>query len=75
MGIDHLYSHMHEKYFVPSLLMKAIETIPISRAAQHVLGYFMNYHNQKAEYWEDIARDQIKKSLRRYMYQKLGIAR
>lgn len=73
---DHLESHFKERYYVPSLLSRAIEVevFPVSSAARHVLGYFWKVHEQKAEMWHDIAKEQLGKSLKRYLYRQSGVA-
>lgn len=71
---DHILSHFKDKYYVPSLLMNAIEEIPISQAAKHCIGYWMKYHDQKSEFYERVATPQIKKSLTRYLRRRLGMA-
>lgn len=78
---SHIESHMDESYFVPSLLARAVKAIPVSQVAHQVL----------ASYWDssapadavastrrcfgDIARDQLRKSLSRYLCEQLGTAR
>ncbi len=73
MGTDHLLSHFEEKYYVPSLLMNAIEVFPVSIAAKSSIGYYLKYHDQKCESFDNIARIQIKSSLRRYLRRQLGM--
>ena len=74
-GIEHFKTHMQEKYYVPSLLMNAIRTIPVSKIAEHCIGYYMNYHSQECNGFKDIAREQIEKSIKRYLYQNMELAR
>ena len=75
MGNDHYLSHFEEKYYVPSLLMNAIEVFPVSIAARSLIGYhMMKYEDQKSEWINDIGRIQIKSSLRRYLRRQLGLA-
>lgn len=71
---DHILSHFEEKYYVPLLLMNAIETFPISEAARASIGYHLKYHNQNSECFDNIARIQVKSSLRRYLRRQLGLA-
>ena len=71
---DHLLSHIDENYFVPSLLNNAIKQLPVSKPANTVLGYLWNYHRQKMDFFYDHAKDQLQKSLKRYMYRQLGFA-
>ena len=74
MGSDHILDHFKEKYYVPSLLFNAIKEIPVSRAAEHCLGYWTKQHDQEGGYFEGIARDQVSKSLKRYLKRRLGMA-
>lgn len=71
----HIKEHMKSKYYVPSLLIRATDKIPISQVAKHCLGYWFKYHDERAEHYEDIAKSQIEKSLKRYLRSQLGLAR
>jgi hypothetical protein len=71
---DHIISHFDEKYYVPSLLMNAIEAFPISKVATWSVRYHMGYNDQISEWSDSIARIQIKSSLRRYLRRQLGLA-
>ncbi len=72
---DHIKQHIKEKYYVPSLIVRATEKLPISQVAKHCLGYWFKYHDDRAESFEDIAERQIKQSLKRYMRSQIGLAR
>ena len=72
---DHILQHFEEKYYVPTLLKHAIEEIPVSQAAMHVLGYCWDMHEQEAKYWTDIGERQLASSLKRYLQRRLGLAR
>jgi len=74
MGSDHLLSHFKEKYYVPSLLMNAIEAFPISVVARSSIGYYLKYHTKECKGFDDIAKVQVKSSLRRYLRRQLGLA-
>ncbi len=74
MGTDHILSHFEEKYYVPSLLMNAIELFPVSIAAKSSIGYYLKFHDQECKTFDDIARRQVKSSLRRYLRRQLGMA-
>lgn len=75
MGTDHLLSHFEEKYYVPSLLMNAIETFPISSWGRSCVGYWLKYYeSDPSGNMESIGVDQVKKSLTRYLKRQLGIA-
>jgi hypothetical protein len=75
---DHLLDHMRESYFVPSLLARAVERFPVSRAAQHTLACHWSAdataEDRKGNPWGGIATEQLGKSLRRYMCERLGTA-
>jgi hypothetical protein len=75
---DHLTSHMEEKYFVPSLLARAIEIFPISTFAKFALGKLWDTSQpelaeEQLKYFEmDLLKIQATSSLRRYMKRQLG---
>ena len=71
---SHLLSHIDEDYFVPSLLANAINEIPISTAALHVLSTIWSGEGHKANGLTQISKDQLSKSLKRYLYRQLGFA-
>jgi hypothetical protein len=74
---DHLESHIKEKYYVPSLLVNAITEVPVSSVAKGTLGEIWA-GQRPAEgrgSMDDIARDQLKASLKRYMYRQEGLSR
>lgn len=71
---DHILSHIKEKYYVPSLLMNAIEAYPISPIAKSVLGgLWGKCEKMQGNSWDSIAKDQIKKSIRRYVKRQLNM--
>jgi len=73
---DHLLSHLDEQYYVPSLLVRAIEVFPVSMAAKGALNDFwgegMPLEDQKWFY--DLAKQQLRSSLHRYLRRQLGLA-
>ena len=72
---SHLLSHIEEKYYVPRLLVNAIEEIPVSIASKNQVGFLLGYHDQDGgEWFNDITLSQVKKALTRYMYRHLGLA-
>ena len=72
---DHIISHFDEKYYVPSLVVNAIEAFPVSIIAKNELGYLLKYHDQTSgEFGIGISKIQIKSSLRRYLRRQLGLA-
>jgi len=71
---SHIIEHFKDKYYVPSLLMNAIKEIPISDAASSSVGYWLKYHDQECKWFEDIGKEQVRKSLTRYLKRRLGMA-
>lgn len=65
---DHIYHHIVEKYYVPSLLMRAIALHPVSPAAEQVLAYLWNnpQNLDLPDFYRGIGSDQLQKSLYRY---------
>lgn len=72
---SHIESHMEEDYFVPSLLMRSIEIFSVSLMAKSIL-YSLWYEsdNDKLAWGEDITKDQLKSSLKRYIRRQFNIA-
>ena len=69
-GADHILSHMKEKYYVPSLLNRAIKRFPVAPAAMwYVSDKWAGTHNDVT--W---GKDQLYKSLYRYVKAELGLA-
>lgn len=75
---SHLISHMDEKYYVPSLLVNAIERFGVSQAAKWYLGSF--WDTAASQESRDSARrvgaccvDQIRRALRRYLIAQFGM--
>ncbi len=74
---DHLESHFEDKYYVGSLLMRAIDQYPVSKMVQWALGDLWGGDQPKAlnEFTADIVRRQAGSSLTRYLKHELEIAR
>lgn len=77
MGSSHLVDHMDEQYYVPSLLMRAMEMYPVCELSKSVLycvwgggGGIANSH----QYYNDIFTRDVTRSLTRYMKHEFGIA-
>lgn len=71
----HLLSHFKEKYYVPSILYRAVETFPVSQAVKHELGcIWSNSSNDSIPTWKDFARKDLKKVLVRYLKRQFGLA-
>jgi len=72
---DHLLSHMEEDYFVPSLLLRAVQTTGrCSLAAESWLHYSWYDKKNVPGYFTDIATVQLKKALVKYLKKQLGVA-
>lgn len=70
----HIVSHIEEKYYVPSLLVNAIETFPVGMLIRSFVGEVWYGENEDRGWIADIAKEQLTRSLRRYLYRELGLA-
>lgn len=70
----HILNHFKGKYYVPSLLMNAIEEFPVSPAAQSAIGYWLGYHDTECVWAEAIGKEQVRRSLVKYLKKRLGLA-
>lgn len=66
---DHLYHHVVENYYVPSLMLRAIHAYPVSMAAEQLLAYLWNNPQNLSvpEFYRGIGSEQLQKSLYRYL--------
>ena len=71
---DHILEHFKEKYYVPSLVVNAIEDCGVSQAARLHLAYCFGLE-EKVEFYEGIGSSQIRKALTRYLRRQLGLAK
>lgn len=71
---EHLVSHMDEKYYVPSLLVNALEAYPQSPSCRHIVGFWLGYHGQDCTAWHGLAKDQASKAITRYMKRMFSMA-
>ena len=72
-GANHIISHFEEKYYVPSLLARAIDRFPVSQAAKaYISDKWAGTSN--GAYFASIGKDQLYKSLYRYVKAELGLA-
>jgi len=74
---DHLDAHLKERYYVPSLLRRAVEVSGASIAARDYLTAL--WHGASPEevdrlYFADIAKDQLRRALRVYLRRQYGLA-
>jgi hypothetical protein len=72
-GSDHILDHIEENYFVPSMLLRAIDVFPVSKVAKYWLSNVWNGNNEP-EFFCDFAKKQLASSLRRYIRQQLKLA-
>lgn len=68
----HILSHIEESYFVPSLLVNAVNMFPVSMIAQSSTGRIWQGHLDLP--MDNISKIQIEKSIRRYCYRQLKTA-
>ena len=75
LGNDHLISHMDENYYVPSLLMNAIDEFALSHIALWYIQGKWNVDNQEnMDFCKDVFERQAKSSIVRYMKRQLKLA-
>jgi hypothetical protein len=71
--VEHLRNHMAERYYVPSLILRAIERFPVSIMAKTWLGMTWDGNKDaKSEWVSRIGKEQVGKSLYRYMKEQFG---
>lgn len=68
---DHILLHLEEQYYVPSLLVRAVEEFPVGMIVRWWLSELMN--GQEIKGGEDITRHQVSSSLKRYLKRKVGL--
>jgi hypothetical protein len=73
-GKDHIMSHIEEKYYVPSLLVNALERFGASQAAKHNVACIWTGEKDKLFANFDFIWQQIEKMIARWCYQELGLA-
>jgi hypothetical protein len=73
---EHLLSHMEEPYYVPSMLDNAMGEFPgnVSRAARWAVGRLWYPQHGNPVGFQDIAKEQLRSVLRKYLRRKLGLA-
>ena len=74
---DHIKSHLTEKYYVPTLALKAVEKYASTAAHDYVVAC-MRPELPNAESvkrcWGDIGREQTERAIRKHCYRGLGLA-
>ena len=72
-GKSHILDHLDENYFVPSLLMRAIERFPVSQTAKaYISDKWAGTDN--GAWFASIGKEQLRKSLYRFLKAEIGIA-
>jgi hypothetical protein len=71
---EHLLEHMREKYYVPSLLMNAVEFKNVAPIVKGMLHEAIWMKKAPSEWSISILRDHVKSSIVRYMKHHLNIA-
>lgn len=76
---SHLESHFEEKYYVPSLLLRAMQVFPVSQAAQWYIGSIWDTSADPetrlaARRIGGLCTRQIRSSLRRFLYRQFNLA-
>jgi len=76
MGSDHVREHLREKYYVPSLLVNAMQAFGTSIAATQTAHAFMHGELQHAfsKDRKDFLAKQLEKTVRRYVLRQLGLS-
>lgn len=69
---DHLMSHLDEGYFVPSLLVRALEYKPVSQMVRGWVGWKWKVHNTDCYWIESLAVRDLRTSLKRYLFHSFG---
>ena len=72
---DHIISHMDEGYFVPSLLVNALEEYPVSRMGEHLMHCLWESGEKvDGQYWVGLVTEQIQKSIKKFVRKQLDMA-
>lgn len=66
---DHIHCHIIEKYYVPSLVMRAIDQFRVSQVAQCCLASVWHGYEEQPESFANIGWEQIEKAIYRYCRQ------
>ena len=74
VGTEHLYSHLAESYFVPSLLINALNAYPVSVIANATIGALWGAGDKdNIAGWGDIAAQQLRTSITKYLRAQFGL--
>ena len=69
---QHMRDHMAEPYFVPSIIVRAVERFPVSIAAKAYIGEVWHGGNKGLYRIEGICLEQLTRSIRRWVRCELG---
>lgn len=74
---EHLLSHMKEKYFVPSLLWRALEVAPCANmiTKQVIAGMFQGAKIEANAFYNTAAVETCRKAIRWYLLKQFGLSR
>ena len=73
---SHLWAHIEENYYVPSLLWNALEGGNISNMAYNWLRWCQQGRPEENKFlsnWDGLFGDQVKKALVKFLYKQLGL--
>lgn len=70
MGVDHLESHIKERYYVPSMFVNALRTRGYGDTGIYMF-LAMDPDNDRMGGSERVSRDTVTRALRTYMYERL----
>lgn len=80
-GADHVLNHIEQKYYVPSLLVRACEKYPVSPMAKNTRALMWADNVTKEQRQEEVGNsfykygfEQLEKSLYKYLKAELGLA-
>lgn len=76
---EHILSHLKEKYYVPSLLARTLDTMPTSQVMRWAVAekwdpQFKAHSGGNGGWGQDYAYQQLQKNLGRYLLRQLGRA-
>lgn len=72
LGDSHIESHIAEKYFVPSMLIRAIETFPVSQVGKWAIASQWSNETIESSNMLEIGFEQLEKSLYRWLLRESG---
>lgn len=75
MGGDHVRGHIKERYYVPSLVVRALDAFNASQAMRHDVGVLLGYAPEGTKCFPgDFVREQVQRAIRRWCLRELGMA-